>query len=208
MRFRVSDTKKAIYKKGSTKMNKMYALSIAALIAIGSTTACQTKPETSNNAANQNVNKANSANRNTEQKNTNIDNTIANDAKTETNSTGEKSASTPTGVYKAYYAAHKNKDVAAIKKLISKDMYEFFEMIGEGKPNPLDDGIKEICNEPQGTSDEVRNEKISGDKATLQIQNPKGEWITADFVKEDGVWKMTVAKIDEPDGKARSKKIK
>jgi hypothetical protein len=37
---------------------------------------------------------------------------------------------------------------------------------------------------------EYRNEKIEGDKASLQIKNLYGSWETLPFIREDGVWKI------------------
>ena len=98
--------------------------------------------------------------------------------------------------YYAAYAARKNKDIKTLKQFISKDMFEFFEILGEGKPNPLDEGLKEFAESPQNASDECRNEKIKGDTATLEYLDEKGAWKTMDLVKEDGGWKLTIAKMD------------
>lgn len=159
---------------------------------------CQKNSATENKNVSENANKAtvntnqtaNSANK------PEINLATNNTAKTETKSVSI-SASTPTEAYKTAYAARKNKDIETLKKVIAKDMFEFFEILGEGKENPLDVGLKELCESPQGPSDEVRNEKINGDKATLQCLDKDSKWITVDFVKEDGIWKMTLGKIDE-----------
>ena len=37
---------------------------------------------------------------------------------------------------------------------------------------------------------EFRDEKIDGEKASLQIKNVYGSWETLPFVREDGVWKI------------------
>ena len=37
---------------------------------------------------------------------------------------------------------------------------------------------------------EYRDEKIDGDKATLQVKNSSGSWETVPFVREEGVWKI------------------
>ena len=75
-------------------------------------------------------------------------------------------------------------------------MFEFFEMMGDNKPNAVDDGLKEMCESPQGASDDSRNEKITGDKATLEYLDKSGAWKTMDLVKENGGWKLTIAKMD------------
>jgi len=112
------------------------------------------------------------------------------------NSTG-----TPTGAYKAAYAARKNRDVPALKKLMSKDIVEFFTELarmGE-KKQTLDDLLMELCEKPQAPTAEARNEKITGDTATIEYLDEKGDWSTMDFIKEDGGWKLTIPKTDKPD---------
>ena len=109
-------------------------------------------------------------------------------------------ADSPTAAYKAAYAARKNKDVPALKKLLSKDMLDFFKMIGnadEKKKQSLDQMLLELCDSPQNPSDDARNEKINGDKATVEYLDEKGAWKTMDFIKEDGAWKLTMDKADK-----------
>ena len=175
-------------------INTIFILTAVALLSI----ACQNNSATTNNTNNQTANKATAnSNQNTNQTNKPEANAVANEVKAETKTASSISASTPTEAYKSAYAARKNKDINALKKLISKDMFEFFEIMGEGKPNALDERLKQLCEMPQGPSDEVQNEKINGDKATLQILDKDKKWITADFVKEDGIWKITIAKMDD-----------
>lgn len=114
------------------------------------------------------------------------------------NSTG-----TPTDAYKAAYAARKNKDVAALKKLMSKDIIEFFTEIGGAgdKKQTIDELLLELCEKPQAHTAEARNEKIDGDHATIEYLDEKGDWSTMDFVKEGGGWKLTIPKMDKPDMK-------
>lgn len=102
--------------------------------------------------------------------------------------------STPVDAYKAAYNARKNKDVPALKKLMSKDIMEFFgEIAGLGEqPQTVDEMLKELCDKPQAPTAETRNLKIDGDKATLEYLDEKGGWSTMDFIKEDGMWKLTI----------------
>ena len=45
---------------------------------------------------------------------------------------------------------------------------------------------------------ETRNEKITGDTATLEIKNEKtGKWDSLPFVKEDSEWKIAFDKFIE-----------
>jgi len=119
-------------------------------------------------------------------------------------------ANTPTDAYKAAYAARKNKDVPALKKLLSKDILEFFtEISGLGeKKQTVDEMLMELSERPQAPTAEARNEKINGDKATIEYLDEKGEWSPMEFIKEDGGWKLTIEK-PEPgavdDGKDKKK---
>lgn len=160
-------------------------------------TACQSNTSVANNPASQITNKpaANTnASQNANQPNAN---TITNEVKTETNSNASVLADTPTAAYKAAYAARKSKDIGTLKQLISKEMFELFEIMGEGKPDPVDEGLRQLCEQQQGATDEARNERINGDKATLQYLDKNGKWTTLDLVKEDGRWKLTIGEMDD-----------
>lgn len=56
---------------------------------------------------------------------------------------------------------------------------------------PLEDIVKRetLFAEDQKTV-KLRNEKIEGDKATLEVENSFGSWETVPFVFEDGNWKI------------------
>jgi hypothetical protein len=111
------------------------------------------------------------------------------------------SGGSPTDAYKAAYAARNSKDVAGLKKLLSKDILEFLTMMGEADEKDkktLDGMLKELCERPQAPTPDSRNEKINGDKATIEYLDEKGAWQTMDFVKEDGAWKLTIDKADAP----------
>ena len=115
-----------------------------------------------------------------------------------------------TNFHKAAHAARKNKDINALKKIMSKDVLEFLTMIGgadEKKKKSLDDMLRELCDQPQAASAEARNEKIDGDKATIEYLDEEGQWRSMDFVKEDGAWKLTIDKAekDSPDDKKDKK---
>ncbi len=108
---------------------------------------------------------------------------------------------TPTDAYKAAYAARKNKDVPGLKKLMSKDIIEFFTEIGGAgeKKQTLDELLMELCEKPQAPTAAARNEKIDGDHATIEYLDEKGDWSTMDFIKEGGGWKLTIPKFDKAD---------
>lgn len=102
-----------------------------------------------------------------------------------------KAGSSPTATYKAFYKAMKDKDVAGLKKVATKKGLQEIEDDAKKANKSSDELLKEVM----GTyklppSDESKDEKIEGDKATLQVKNEKDAWEPMSFVKEDGEWKM------------------
>lgn len=78
-----------------------------------------------------------------------------------------------------------------MKLLLSKDSMRMNEMEAKSRGIPVDDVVKNetLFSENQRTV-KMRNEKIDGDKATLEVENSFGAWETVPFIKEDGVWKL------------------
>lgn len=105
---------------------------------------------------------------------------------------GAKNASSPTEAFKNFYTAAKGKDVAGLKKVMSKDTLAEMEKEAKGKNQSLDDFL---ANESQkglpANMPETQNEKIDGDKATIEFKREgSSNWSTASFIKEDGGWKV------------------
>lgn len=99
----------------------------------------------------------------------------------------------PTDVLLMSYDAARNKDVAGFKRTISssdlKDLEEMFKKSGKN----LDEMFKqqlEHPDQPMPETLETRNEKINGDKATVEYKDLKGVWKTTNFVKEGSEWKI------------------
>jgi hypothetical protein len=99
----------------------------------------------------------------------------------------------PTETLKEYIEAVKSKDISKIKQTSSRKSLRLME---EFKPDPslsLEESIQQ--NEPSLPpilqNPETRNEKINGDKATVEIHNRFNDtWTEFLFVKEDGRWKI------------------
>jgi Putative lumazine-binding len=104
----------------------------------------------------------------------------------------------PTATFKAYYEASKNKDVDGVKRTFSKTTLELFEKQAKEQNRTVDEMFKMGMDQKPVTGNlpEMRNEKIDGDNATLEIKDEKsGRWDTLTFVKEDGQWKIALDKF-------------
>jgi hypothetical protein len=104
--------------------------------------------------------------------------------------TSEKQPATPVETFQTYVKAFKKKDITTMKLLLSSDTIKMHEQEAKAEGVTLDDIVKrETLLDPGQTTVEYRNEKVNGDKATLEFKN--GEfWETIPFVKEDGEWKI------------------
>jgi hypothetical protein len=108
---------------------------------------------------------------------------------------GAKSESTPTLAYKALYEAVKKKDPEGIKKMLSKGTIEMMEGAAAMQKKPFNQVIENGITETTFAAKlpEMRNERIWGDVALLEVKNEKtGKWETLPFAKEDGQWKLAI----------------
>jgi hypothetical protein len=108
-----------------------------------------------------------------------------------------RAGSSPTATLKAYFEAMQKKDATALKKTLSKGTLEMFEQFAKAQnpPKTLDEalqtGLASTTNADANKMPETRNEKIEGEKATLEVKNDKtGSWETVPFIKEEGDWKI------------------
>ena len=101
--------------------------------------------------------------------------------------------SSPTATLKAFYEATQKKDAEGIKKTLSKGTLEMLEGFAKAQNKTLDESLKSgLANDTSsGNMPETRNEKVDGDKATVEVKNDKtGQWESVPFVKEEGNWKI------------------
>jgi hypothetical protein len=179
--------------------------------AIAFTTACQTSNASNNNAAESGSSQpaANTAKSTETAKTTEVVSEIETAEteidKTETGKASTGSLATPTEAYKTAYAARKNKDIPGLKRVLSKDVLGFIGMMSEAQQKTLDDGLRQMTETPQAATDESRNEKINGNRATIEYPDENGKWKTLDFVKEGSDWKLTMPRVDSPIGAEKSK---
>lgn len=78
-----------------------------------------------------------------------------------------------------------------MKLLLSSETMKMNELEAQARGIPVDEVVKNetLFSESQKTV-KMRNEKIEGDNATLEVENTSGAWEIVPFVKEEGVWKI------------------
>lgn len=103
----------------------------------------------------------------------------------------EQKPATPLETFKTYTKAIKKKDTETMKLLLSDESIKAQERDAKAQNLTLDEilGRETLFNANQ-KSVEYRDEKIDGDKATLQVKDSAGSWEAVPFVREGGVWKI------------------
>lgn len=147
---------------------------------------------------------------NSSNSNANRTSVSANTNSSDPSTLGDSSATTiaagsPSEAYVAAYNARKNKDMVALRALLSKDILEFFAVVGQEEKKSVDDLLQELVDRPQANVAKSKNERIDGDKATLEYLDVDGQWRPMDFIKEDGVWKLTIAGDPQADAPPNTK---
>ncbi len=106
-------------------------------------------------------------------------------------SCGSATPSTPIDTFEAYTKAISRKDTTEMKLLLSDATIKMHEQEAKAQGMTLDDIVKRETLFRQDQKKVLfRNEKIEGDKATLEVQNSLNSWETVPFVKENGIWKI------------------
>lgn len=104
---------------------------------------------------------------------------------------GESKPQTPVETFKTYTKAIKAKDTTAMKLLLSKATLEMHQLEAQAQGVTVDDVVKrETLFVESQKQVKLRNEKIEGDTATLEVENSFGSWETVPFIKEDNEWKI------------------
>lgn len=106
----------------------------------------------------------------------------------------------PKTVMEEYITALKEKDVDKIKASSSAKTVKLLESMAKQKNLTLEEMINE--NEPQIApmleKPEIRDEKVQGDIATVEVKNPvDGKWNKVTFVREDNRWKIGAGEMLE-----------
>ena len=104
---------------------------------------------------------------------------------------GKFVSSTPLETLKAYTLAIKKKDSTQMKLLLSDASIKMAEQEAKAQNVTLDEIMKRetLFSENQRTV-EHRNEKVDGDRATIEMKDSFDTWIIVPFVREEGVWKI------------------
>lgn len=105
---------------------------------------------------------------------------------------GGGAGQTPTATVKAYAEAAKKKDVQGVKNTMSKGSLEMVGEFAKMGNKSLDDELKEM--KTTSESLETRNEVITGETATVEVKDEKGNWQKLPLVKENGQWKIAFDK--------------
>jgi hypothetical protein len=114
---------------------------------------------------------------------------------------GNSAGATPTATVKAYADAANKKDVQGIKNTLSKGSLEMVGEFAKMGNKSLDEEIKEM---KTTGSLEVRNEVVTGETATVEVKDDKGNWQKLPLVKENGQWKIAFDKAFEDAFKAEA----
>ena len=112
-----------------------------------------------------------------------------------------KPTPTPSATFRAYFEAQQKKDIAGMKQTLSKTSLAMMEASAKRQELTVDRMIQSQLENPAARVDklpETRNEKITGDNATIELRNEDANrWDTMYFVKEDGAWKIALDRTME-----------
>jgi len=102
----------------------------------------------------------------------------------------------PVETMKALNEAAKANDTAKTKALISAGTLSLIEKTAKEQNTTAEELLQTDGGAPFQELPEMRNEKITGDTATVEIKNTvTGEWQQMPFVKENNVWKAALDKF-------------
>lgn len=115
------------------------------------------------------------------------------------------SAASPMETMRALNEAAKSKNVEALKNLVSKGTLKLLEENAAQQATTVDELLRKDNGAPFEELPEMRNEKIEGERATVEVENQETEeWTTLPFVKENGAWKIA---LDEYVEEVRKKMV-
>lgn len=102
----------------------------------------------------------------------------------------------PTEILKTFLEASKKKDVETVKKTFSKGTMNLIEETARTQNTTVDELLKKDTGVPLKELPEMRNEKIEGETASVEVKNAvTGDFDTIPLIKEDGNWKVALDKF-------------
>lgn len=106
---------------------------------------------------------------------------------------GESDPAMPSDTLTAYTIAVRKKDAAMMKNLLSAASLKIHDQEAKAQNVSLDEIILRdtFFPVPEGKKFfDFKNQKIEGDKATVEVENNFGGYDVIYLVKEDGIWKI------------------
>lgn len=103
----------------------------------------------------------------------------------------EEKPATPVETLKAYTIAVKKKDVTTMKLLLSAASLKLHQQEAKAQNVTLDDIVlRDTLFPPDQRIFDYRNQKIEGDRASVEVKNNFGGWDVIQLVREEGIWKI------------------
>lgn len=103
----------------------------------------------------------------------------------------------PTDTLKIYIEASKKKDVETLRKSLSRGSLELAEKSAKMQNTTVDELFKRDNMAALDEIPEIRNERIEGDTASVEVKDFTSGYDTIPFVKEDGAWKISFDKYQQ-----------
>jgi len=105
--------------------------------------------------------------------------------------TAQPAGLSPTEVVRGYYEAGVRKDVAGVKRYLSRASLKRMEDAAKRQGKTLDQLFTEAAEmEARKPRPKFTNERIMGDTATVDIEVPEQPSLTMPLIREDGQWKL------------------
>ena len=118
-------------------------------------------------------------------------------------------AVSPTETMKALNEAARNKDNATLKNLVTKGTLALMEQNAKQQNTTVDALLAKGSGASFEELPEMRNEKITGETATVEVKDKSAEkWTTLPFAKEDGIWKVALDKFMQETMKQMTEQMK
>ena len=104
---------------------------------------------------------------------------------------GDRKPATPKETFMTYIKAIKAKDTTTMKLLLSNETIKMHEREAKANGSTVDEIVKRqtLFNE-KDREVVFRDEKINGEKATIEVKTASGTWQKVPFVFEEGAWKI------------------